>query len=171
MGTAGKGGPRSKLSVCLSLSEQKHCLLELGARGVRELVHSEVYPIVIHVEVTEKNVREIRRVVAMCGCPLWKPLSLHLPPVCLSICVHACIIYVYCGYLFLEWARSVTEVGHVHIYVCIIGVCTMYLIDMHVSYMYHGYNVYHVCVCSGYVLCVYHGCIMHYKCIFSAYHA
>lgn len=55
---AGKGGPRSKLSVCLS--EKKHCLLELGARGVRELVHSEVYPIVIHVEVTEKNVREIR---------------------------------------------------------------------------------------------------------------
>lgn len=57
---AGKGGPRSKLTVCLSLSEKKHCLLELGARGVRELVHSEVYPIVIHVEVTEKNVREIR---------------------------------------------------------------------------------------------------------------
>lgn len=55
----GRVGPGVNcLSVCLS--EKKHCLLELGARGVRELVHSEVYPIVIHVEVTEKNVREIR---------------------------------------------------------------------------------------------------------------
>jgi hypothetical protein len=34
--------------------------LELGMQGVRELVQSEVYPIVIHVEVTEKNVREVR---------------------------------------------------------------------------------------------------------------
>lgn len=41
-------------------SEQKHCLLELGVRGVRELVHNEIYPIIIHVEVTEKNVREVR---------------------------------------------------------------------------------------------------------------
>ena len=40
--------------------EKKHCLLELGARGVRELVQNEIYPIVIHVEVTEKNVREVR---------------------------------------------------------------------------------------------------------------
>lgn len=94
-GAAGEGGLSSKPSVCLS--EKKHCLLELGARGVRELVHSEVYPIVIHVEVTEKNVREIRRVVSMCACLLWKPLPLHLPPVCLSICVHACIVHVYCG--------------------------------------------------------------------------
>lgn len=45
---------------CLFGPEKKHCLLELGARGVKELVQSEVYPIVIHVEVTEKNVREIR---------------------------------------------------------------------------------------------------------------
>lgn len=40
--------------------EKKHCLLELGARGVRELVQHEIYPIVIHVEVTEKNVRDVR---------------------------------------------------------------------------------------------------------------
>ncbi|XP_006757513.2 PREDICTED: caspase recruitment domain-containing protein 10, partial [Myotis davidii] len=39
---------------------KKHCLLELGTRGVRELVQNEIYPIVIHVEVTEKNVREVR---------------------------------------------------------------------------------------------------------------
>ncbi|XP_052017094.1 caspase recruitment domain-containing protein 10 isoform X2 [Apodemus sylvaticus] len=51
----------------------KHCLLELGARGVRELVHSEVYPIVIHVEVTEKNVREIR---GLLGRPGWRDSEL-----------------------------------------------------------------------------------------------
>lgn len=90
----------------------------------------------------------------MCGNLLRKPLSLPLPPVCLSICVRACIIYVYYGYLSLERVRSVTEIGHVYVYVCIIGIYTMCLIDMHVSYMFHVYNVYHVCVCSGYVLCV-----------------
>ncbi|KAL1767104.1 caspase recruitment domain-containing protein 10 [Sigmodon hispidus] len=47
---------------------KKHCLLELGARGVRELVQSEVYPIVIHVEVTEKNVREIKGLLGRPGC-------------------------------------------------------------------------------------------------------
>lgn len=52
---------------------KKHCLLELGARGVRELVHSEVYPIVIHVEVTEKNVREIR---SLLGRPGWRDSEL-----------------------------------------------------------------------------------------------
>lgn len=92
--------------------------------------------------------------VVLCGCPLWKPLSLHLPPVCLSICVHACIIYVYCGYLSLERVRSVTEVGHVYEYVCIIGVCTMCLLDLHVSYMYHGYNVYRVCMFWVCIVCV-----------------
>lgn len=51
----------------------KHCLLELGVRGVRELVHSEVYPIVIHVEVTEKNVREIR---GLLGRPGWRDSEL-----------------------------------------------------------------------------------------------
>ncbi|XP_052604252.1 caspase recruitment domain-containing protein 10 isoform X1 [Peromyscus californicus insignis] len=52
---------------------KKHCLLELGARGVRELVQSEVYPIVIHVEVTEKNVREIR---GLLGRPGWRDSEL-----------------------------------------------------------------------------------------------
>ncbi|XP_021114691.1 caspase recruitment domain-containing protein 10 isoform X4 [Heterocephalus glaber] len=46
---------------------KKHCLLELGARGVRELVQSDVYPIVIHVEVTEKNVREVRSLLGRPG--------------------------------------------------------------------------------------------------------
>lgn len=52
---------------------KKHCLLELGARGVRELVQNEVYPIVIHVEVTEKNVREVR---GLLGRPGWRDSEL-----------------------------------------------------------------------------------------------
>ncbi|EHB02175.1 Caspase recruitment domain-containing protein 10 [Heterocephalus glaber] len=50
-----------------SVGKKKHCLLELGARGVRELVQSDVYPIVIHVEVTEKNVREVRSLLGRPG--------------------------------------------------------------------------------------------------------
>uniref|UniRef100_A0A8C8WJB0 Caspase recruitment domain-containing protein 10 n=1 Tax=Panthera leo TaxID=9689 RepID=A0A8C8WJB0_PANLE len=46
---------------------KKHCLLELGARGVRELVQHEIYPIVIHVEVTEKNVRDVRGLLGRPG--------------------------------------------------------------------------------------------------------
>ncbi|XP_035128062.3 caspase recruitment domain-containing protein 10 [Callithrix jacchus] len=52
---------------------KKHCLLELGAQGVRELVHNEIYPIVIHVEVTEKNVREVR---GLLGRPGWRDSEL-----------------------------------------------------------------------------------------------
>ncbi|XP_006890282.1 PREDICTED: caspase recruitment domain-containing protein 10 [Elephantulus edwardii] len=52
---------------------KKHCLLELGIRGVRELVLSEIYPIVIHVEVTEKNVREVR---GLLGRPGWRDSEL-----------------------------------------------------------------------------------------------
>lgn len=52
---------------------KKHCLLELGARGVRELVHDDIYPIVIHVEVTEKNIREVR---GLLGRPGWRDSEL-----------------------------------------------------------------------------------------------
>ncbi|XP_052495934.1 caspase recruitment domain-containing protein 10 isoform X1 [Budorcas taxicolor] len=52
---------------------KKHCLLELGARGVRDLVQNEIYPIVIHVEVTEKNVREVR---GLLGRPGWRDSEL-----------------------------------------------------------------------------------------------
>uniref|UniRef100_A0A2K6UG58 Caspase recruitment domain family member 10 n=1 Tax=Saimiri boliviensis boliviensis TaxID=39432 RepID=A0A2K6UG58_SAIBB len=52
---------------------KKHCLLELGAQGVRELVQNEIYPIVIHVEVTEKNVREVR---GLLGRPGWRDSEL-----------------------------------------------------------------------------------------------
>lgn len=65
MGPRGREGAGRLVSSgpgvkCILTSEKKHCLLELGARGVRELVQNEIYPIVIHVEVTEKNVREVR---------------------------------------------------------------------------------------------------------------
>uniref|UniRef100_A0A8C8SC53 Caspase recruitment domain-containing protein 10 n=1 Tax=Pelusios castaneus TaxID=367368 RepID=A0A8C8SC53_9SAUR len=42
------------------IGKNKHCLLELGLQRVRDLIKSEIYPIVIHVEVTEKNVGELR---------------------------------------------------------------------------------------------------------------
>ncbi|XP_012575920.1 PREDICTED: caspase recruitment domain-containing protein 10 isoform X1 [Condylura cristata] len=56
-----------------SVGKKKHCLLELGVRGVRELVQNEIYPIVIHVEVTEKNVREVR---GLLGRPGWRDSEL-----------------------------------------------------------------------------------------------
>ncbi|XP_033260900.1 caspase recruitment domain-containing protein 10 isoform X1 [Orcinus orca] len=56
-----------------SVGKKKHCLLELGARGVRELVQNEIYPIVIHVEVTDKNVREVR---GLLGRPGWRDSEL-----------------------------------------------------------------------------------------------
>ncbi|NXS28915.1 CAR10 protein, partial [Pomatostomus ruficeps] len=43
-----------------TMEKNKHCLLELGVEGVRDLIKNEIYPIVIHVEVTEKNVRGLR---------------------------------------------------------------------------------------------------------------
>ncbi|NXU52761.1 CAR10 protein, partial [Turnix velox] len=43
-----------------AMEKNKHCLLELGVHSVRDLIKSEIYPIVIHVEVTEKNVRGLR---------------------------------------------------------------------------------------------------------------
>uniref|UniRef100_A0A8D0H550 Caspase recruitment domain family member 10 n=1 Tax=Sphenodon punctatus TaxID=8508 RepID=A0A8D0H550_SPHPU len=45
----------------------KHCLLELGVQGVRDLIKREIYPIVIHVEVTEKNVRGARSLLQKPG--------------------------------------------------------------------------------------------------------
>ncbi|NXB24887.1 CAR10 protein, partial [Rhagologus leucostigma] len=62
---AGAVAPKPGLGVCVFKSIQfpfqnKHCLLELGVEGVRDLIKSEIYPIIIHVEVTEKNVRGLR---------------------------------------------------------------------------------------------------------------
>uniref|UniRef100_A0A8C2W3T6 Caspase recruitment domain-containing protein 10 n=2 Tax=Chinchilla lanigera TaxID=34839 RepID=A0A8C2W3T6_CHILA len=60
-------GLGNRIRTIQELVGKKHCLLELGARGVRELVQSDVYPIVIHVEVTEKNIREVRGLLGRPG--------------------------------------------------------------------------------------------------------
>ncbi|NXP44378.1 CAR10 protein, partial [Heliornis fulica] len=49
------------------IEKNKHCLLELGLQSVRDLIKSEIYPIVIHVEVTEKNVRGLRSLLGKAG--------------------------------------------------------------------------------------------------------
>ncbi|XP_043376360.1 caspase recruitment domain-containing protein 10 isoform X3 [Dermochelys coriacea] len=49
------------------ISKNKHCLLELGLQRVRDLIKSEIYPIIIHVEVTEKNVRGLRSLLRKPG--------------------------------------------------------------------------------------------------------
>ncbi|KAM9169295.1 caspase recruitment domain-containing protein 10, partial [Pangshura tecta] len=49
------------------ISKNKHCLLELGLQRVRDLIKSEIYPIIIHVEVTEKNVRGLRSLLQKPG--------------------------------------------------------------------------------------------------------
>ncbi|XP_074727327.1 caspase recruitment domain-containing protein 10 isoform X4 [Strix uralensis] len=50
-----------------AMEKNKHCLLELGVHSVRDLIKSEIYPIVIHVEVTEKNVRGLRSLLGKAG--------------------------------------------------------------------------------------------------------
>ncbi|NXO82935.1 CAR10 protein, partial [Sitta europaea] len=50
-----------------AMEKNKHCLLELGVEGVRDLIKSEIYPIIIHVEVTEKNVRGLRSWLGKAG--------------------------------------------------------------------------------------------------------
>ncbi|NXW82283.1 CAR10 protein, partial [Alopecoenas beccarii] len=50
-----------------AMEKNKHCLLELGVQSVRDLIKSEIYPIVIHVEVTEKNVRRLRSLLGKVG--------------------------------------------------------------------------------------------------------
>ncbi|NXE81168.1 CAR10 protein, partial [Cochlearius cochlearius] len=50
-----------------AMAKNKHCLLELGVQSVRDLIKSEIYPVVIHVEVTEKNVRGLRSLLGKAG--------------------------------------------------------------------------------------------------------
>ncbi|KAF1646379.1 Caspase recruitment domain-containing protein 10, partial [Eudyptes chrysocome] len=50
-----------------AMEKNKHCLLELGVQSVRDLIKSEIYPVVIHVEVTEKNVRGLRSLLGKVG--------------------------------------------------------------------------------------------------------
>ncbi|XP_068521769.1 caspase recruitment domain-containing protein 10 [Anas acuta] len=50
-----------------AMEKNKHCLLELGVQSVRDLIKREIYPIVIHIEVTEKNVRGLRSLLGKTG--------------------------------------------------------------------------------------------------------
>ncbi|KFQ62548.1 Caspase recruitment domain-containing protein 10, partial [Pelecanus crispus] len=50
-----------------AMEKNKHCLLELGVQSVRDLIKTEIYPIIIHVEVTEKNVRGLRSLLGKAG--------------------------------------------------------------------------------------------------------
>ncbi|KFZ47756.1 Caspase recruitment domain-containing protein 10, partial [Antrostomus carolinensis] len=50
-----------------AMEKNKHCLLELGVQSVRDLIKNEIYPIVIHVEVTEKNIRGLRNLLGKAG--------------------------------------------------------------------------------------------------------
>uniref|UniRef100_A0A6J0TBB2 Caspase recruitment domain-containing protein 10 isoform X1 n=1 Tax=Pogona vitticeps TaxID=103695 RepID=A0A6J0TBB2_9SAUR len=43
-----------------TIGKNKHCLLELEVQVVRDLIKHEIYPIVIHIEVTEKNIKAVR---------------------------------------------------------------------------------------------------------------
>ncbi|XP_054843730.1 caspase recruitment domain-containing protein 10 [Eublepharis macularius] len=50
-----------------AVGKNKHCLLELEVQVVRDLIKSEIYPIVIHVEVTAKNIRGVRSLLGKSG--------------------------------------------------------------------------------------------------------
>uniref|UniRef100_A0A6I8N457 Caspase recruitment domain family member 10 n=1 Tax=Ornithorhynchus anatinus TaxID=9258 RepID=A0A6I8N457_ORNAN len=68
-------GPGGRIrAIQESVGKNKHCLLELGTQGVRELVRNDIYPIVIHVEVTEKNIRGVRW--GLLGRPGWRDSEL-----------------------------------------------------------------------------------------------
>ncbi|XP_048356823.1 caspase recruitment domain-containing protein 10 isoform X1 [Sphaerodactylus townsendi] len=50
-----------------AIGKNKHCLLELEVQVVTDLIKSEIYPIVIHVEVTRKNIRGVRNLLGKSG--------------------------------------------------------------------------------------------------------
>nr|XP_056702538.1 caspase recruitment domain-containing protein 10 [Euleptes europaea] len=50
-----------------AIGKNKHCLLELEVQVVTDLIKSEIYPIVIHVEVTAKNIRGVRSLLGKTG--------------------------------------------------------------------------------------------------------
>ncbi|XP_077195682.1 caspase recruitment domain-containing protein 10 isoform X2 [Paroedura picta] len=50
-----------------AIGKNKHCLLELEVQMVRDLIKREIYPIVIHVEVTAKNIRGVRSLLGKPG--------------------------------------------------------------------------------------------------------
>ncbi|KAH0616913.1 hypothetical protein JD844_028377 [Phrynosoma platyrhinos] len=50
-----------------AIGKNKHCLLDLEVQVVRDLIKSEIHPIVIHIEVTEKNIRGVRSLLGKPG--------------------------------------------------------------------------------------------------------
>lgn len=53
-------GYKSELSTCLS--QDKHCLLELGLPSVEGLLRQGIYPIVIHIRPKNKKHKKLRYV-------------------------------------------------------------------------------------------------------------
>lgn len=49
-------------SLSLSLSQDKHCLLELGLPSVEGLLRQGIYPIVIHIRPKNKKHKKLRYV-------------------------------------------------------------------------------------------------------------
>uniref|UniRef100_S4RH64 CARD domain-containing protein n=1 Tax=Petromyzon marinus TaxID=7757 RepID=S4RH64_PETMA len=43
--------------------QNKHCLLDLGLECITRLHHAEVYPIIVHVCLGDKNIRKIRKLL------------------------------------------------------------------------------------------------------------
>ncbi|XP_042326870.1 caspase recruitment domain-containing protein 10 [Sceloporus undulatus] len=50
-----------------AIGKNKHCLLDLEVQVVRDLIKSEIHPIVIHIEVTEKNIKGVRSLLGKPG--------------------------------------------------------------------------------------------------------
>uniref|UniRef100_A0A670XVF0 Caspase recruitment domain family member 10 n=1 Tax=Pseudonaja textilis TaxID=8673 RepID=A0A670XVF0_PSETE len=47
--------------------QNQHCLLELEVQLVKELIKSEIYPIIIHIKVTEKKIKGVRSLLGKPG--------------------------------------------------------------------------------------------------------
>nr|XP_014352925.1 PREDICTED: caspase recruitment domain-containing protein 10-like [Latimeria chalumnae] len=47
-------------TIKASITQNKHGFLQLGLHSVKELVQREIYPIVIHIKLTEKSLKKLR---------------------------------------------------------------------------------------------------------------
>ncbi|XP_026550702.1 caspase recruitment domain-containing protein 10 [Notechis scutatus] len=50
-----------------AIKKNQHCLLELEVQLVKELIKSEIYPIIIHIKVTEKKIKGVRSLLGKPG--------------------------------------------------------------------------------------------------------
>ena len=57
VGWQGGGPPVNRWPLYL---QNKHCLLEAGISCTRDLIKSRIYPIVLFVRVSEKNIKKFR---------------------------------------------------------------------------------------------------------------